>query len=369
MKILNEYRQVLSAIDQVNPIAYAKTRNYLKGEVSRLSPYISRGIISTKQVAHQIMKKGFSFEQAEKFLQELAWRDYWQVIWKSKQNGINKDLKSKQKEVENFEIPAAVDHAKTKITAIDEAITNLFKTGYMHNHMRMYVAATCCNVGKSHWLEPAKWMYYHLLDADWGSNALSWQWVAGSNSNKKYYANQENINKYSERNQHQTFLDKSYDELSLLACPEELRVTHIPYLKTKLPNNLPIHVHRHQNTLIYNFYNLDSNWRKHETANRILLLEPSHFEDYPISQHSLNFMIEYAKKNIPQIQIYTGEIKAFKKQYGIDAVISKEHPFNMHYAGISDDRDWLFKDQTYYPSFFKFWNKNKGELKKWIKNL
>ena len=35
-------------------------------------------------------------------------------------------------------------------------------------------------------------MYYHLLDGDWASNALSWQWVAGSNASKKYYANQAN---------------------------------------------------------------------------------------------------------------------------------------------------------------------------------
>ena len=50
-------------------------------------------------------------------------------------------------------------------------------------------------------------MYYHLLDGDWASNALSWQWVAGSNANKKYYANQDNINKYFNSSQKQTFLD------------------------------------------------------------------------------------------------------------------------------------------------------------------
>jgi deoxyribodipyrimidine photo-lyase len=60
----------------------------------------------------------------------------------------------------------------------------------------MYIASLACNVAQSQWRIPAKWMYYHLLDADWASNALSWQWVAGTNSNKKYFANQNNINKY-----------------------------------------------------------------------------------------------------------------------------------------------------------------------------
>ena len=84
----------------------------------------------------------------------------------------------------------------------------------MHNHLRMYTAAICCNIGQYHWLQPAKWMYYHLLDGDWGSNALSWQWVAGTNSHKKYIANQENINKYCFTKDENTFLDKSYAELS-----------------------------------------------------------------------------------------------------------------------------------------------------------
>ncbi len=368
MKLLADYGQILNAVGDINPIAYAKNRNYLDGNVSYLSPYISRGIISTKQIARRLFKIGFNFEESEKYMQELAWRDYWQLVWKNKLSLINKDLKRSQNQVENFEIPAAVDQAKTRIKAIDDGILELFNTGYMHNHMRMYVAAICCNVGKSHWLEPAKWLYYHLLDADWGSNALSWQWVAGSNSNKKYFANQENINKFTYSNQKETFLDKPYEDIKDANCPEALKVTHIPHLKTELPENLPLRIKRNQNTLIYNFYNLDQNWRKNENANRILLLEPSHFEDYPICQRSLDFMIQYAKKNISDIQIYSGDFKDFKKQYDIDCVISKEHPFNKHLNGIIDERDWMFTDQTLFPSFFKFWNHNKKELKKWMIN-
>ena len=52
----------------------------------------------------------------------------------------------------------------------------------------------------------------------------------------------------------------------------------------------------------------------------ILLLEPNHFEDYPICPRSLDFMIQYAKKNISDIQIYNGNFKDFKKQYDIDAI-------------------------------------------------
>ena len=85
--------------------------------------------------------------------------------------------------------------------------------------MRMYIASVCCNISNSHWLHPSKWMYYNLLDGDLASNNLSWQWVAGSFSNKKYYANQENINKFFQSSQKNTFLDIDYSEFKNLTIP------------------------------------------------------------------------------------------------------------------------------------------------------
>ena len=91
--------QILAAIDGVDPVAYAKTRNYLDGDVSRLSPYISRGVISTRFVMQRILAKGFHWKQIEKFIQELAWRDYWQQIWIVRGRDIDADLRSQQQPV------------------------------------------------------------------------------------------------------------------------------------------------------------------------------------------------------------------------------------------------------------------------------
>lgn len=35
-------------IENINPIEYGKTRNFLDGAFTLLSPYISRGVISTQ---------------------------------------------------------------------------------------------------------------------------------------------------------------------------------------------------------------------------------------------------------------------------------------------------------------------------------
>jgi len=54
------YETILSKITTIHPEKYAKTRNFLNGDITYLSPYISRGVISTKQVMDIVLKNGFS---------------------------------------------------------------------------------------------------------------------------------------------------------------------------------------------------------------------------------------------------------------------------------------------------------------------
>ena len=88
-------------MDLIDPVKYSRDRNFIDGSISKLSPYISRGVISTKIVFNYLINKGFEFTKIEKFIQELCWRDYWQLIWCEKKHLINNDLKNKQVDVEN----------------------------------------------------------------------------------------------------------------------------------------------------------------------------------------------------------------------------------------------------------------------------
>ena len=195
-------------------------------------------------------------------------------------------------------------------------------------------------------------MYYHLFDADWGSNALSWQWVCGCNSNKKYYANQHNINKFTKTKQTNTFLDLSYEEL----INTDLSATFLEdiniNLKVSFPKSEEFYNHQGKSICIYNFYNLDPKWRREIDAYRILLIEPSIFKKYPISSQSMNFMIELSK-NIPNIKIIVSEFNELPIQKS--KVYFKEHPLNYNYTGIEDPRDWICKPQQNFKSFFKHW--------------
>lgn len=356
------FSEIQERIEEIDPIRYGSTRNYLNGAVSRLSPYISRGVISTQQVFNALLDKGYSPGQMGKFMQELAWRDYWQQVWVAKGFAINEDVKHSQGLVSNQLIATAVVEGETTISAIDQAILQLYETGYMHNHLRMYVASVACNAAQSHWRLPAKWMYYHLLDADWASNALSWQWVAGSNANKKYVANQENINKYCFTEQTNTFLDVPYSELPLKEIPEVLKQTSGPELSTPLPVGEKLQIETTWPSCIYNFYNLDPTWRTSAPANRILLLEPSKFSDYPVSQKTIDFTLRLAKNNIQNVQVFVGEFDDLILQYKLQEVYYKEHPLNYNYKGQEDSREWMFQVTGYYPSFFAFWKKCKKQL-------
>ncbi|MFM2360863.1 MAG: hypothetical protein RLY16_2856, partial [Bacteroidota bacterium] len=301
MNFVTSYQTVLSKIEDIDPEKYGRTRNYLDGAVTYLSPYISRGVISTRQILETVIKSGFQPYRIEKFIQELAWRDYWQQVALANKARMNDDLKQPQPAAQRVGLPLNLLNHQTGILAIDNAIQDFYNTGYLHNHVRMYIASMACNVAKCHWKIPAKWMYYHLLDADWASNALSWQWVSGANSNKLYYANQENINRYCYTHQQGSYLDVSYDAFEQMPIPDALQQVVVPDFTTCLPNVPEPEIDENLPTLIYNFYNLDPNWRNDLNANRILLLEPSVFKQFPISTKSLEFCLNLAKDNIPGI--------------------------------------------------------------------
>ncbi len=350
---------ILQRIDKIDPIQYGRTRNFIDGDVTYLSPYISRGVISVKIIKEAVLRRGYKPTEIQKFIQELLWREYWQRIWQNKGDKILTDLKQPQPDYLHKEIPQIIVHANTSITVIDNFIKQLYEQGYMHNHIRMYVASITCNIAKAHWLQPAQWLYYHLLDGDIASNHLSWQWVCGSASAKKYYCNQENINKFTGSNQQQSFLVHDYDELSNMQVPDELKQTNTLTLQTILPETGNLNIDESKPTCIYNSYNLDPFWRKGEDVNRILLLEPSHFKKYPVSKKVLDFIIALSK-NIEGIFLYVGEFKDINIKYSQPDknLIFKEHPAFAHYKGICDERDWISENvKGDFNSFFSFWKK------------
>ena len=53
------YQEILNQVDAIDPIAYCRSRNFVDGSVTRLSPYISRGVISTRLRIREGISKRF----------------------------------------------------------------------------------------------------------------------------------------------------------------------------------------------------------------------------------------------------------------------------------------------------------------------
>src|SRR5579883_2356378 len=84
-----EAERKLAAID---PMRYGRTRNFLDGKVTRLSPYIRHGVISLNRVRNEALERAPSPDAIEKFIQELAWRDFWQRVYRAHPDWIWQDI-------------------------------------------------------------------------------------------------------------------------------------------------------------------------------------------------------------------------------------------------------------------------------------
>ena len=358
------WQDILKKAEGIDAVAYGHNRNYGDGSVTALSPYVSRGVISGRTILNILVQKGVDVQRITPFIQQLAWREYFQRVWQAKGDELLLDLKHSQDNAEFTDAPDAVLNAHSDVDAIDAMVERLVNTGYIHNHYRLYIASVICNVARTHWKNPARWMYYHLLDADLASNTCSWQWVSGAFASKKYRANQENINRFSRTDQRNTWLDAAYEELLLREIPPHFHSRTPQLYTTILPESRITGIDESLPTCVYTFYNLDPLWHASKPRNRVLLLEPSFFEAFPVCERTMDFVLKLSA-NIPGIQVFVGEWKDLSDLSGRSELVFKEHPAFRHFRGTQEEREWLFPNVSgYFPSFFSYWKRCERELKK-----
>ena len=190
-----------AALMKVDPVAYTRSRNFEDGSVTRLSPYIRHGVLTLAEVRDFALSRVRRQEDADKFVQELGWRDYWQRLYGVLGDGIWRDREPYKTGFAagayGTELPSALIEGATGLKCMDSFSTALRETGYLHNHARMWVAAYTVHWLRVRWQAGARWFLEHLLDGDPASNNLSWQWVASTFSHKPYFFNRENLERYT----------------------------------------------------------------------------------------------------------------------------------------------------------------------------
>lgn len=153
---------------------------------SRLSENLTYGEISVRSVWHAgIRAREDGKPGAETFLKELAWRDFAYHLafhtprlisgnWNTDWDGFPWREDADGPEVLRWQ------QGRTGVPFVDAAQRELYVTGTMHNRSRMITASFLTKHLRCHWRIGLKWFEDCLIDWDPASNALGWQWVAGS---------------------------------------------------------------------------------------------------------------------------------------------------------------------------------------------
>lgn len=153
---------------------------------SSLSPYMTFGEISPRQVWHESLTKN----GGQAFRRQLGWRDFsYHLLFHNPQLAdVNYNST-----FNNFiwtENSEGLERWKKGLTGypiIDAGMRELWQTGYMHNRVRMIVASFLTKHLLIDWRIGEQWFWDTLVDADPANNAASWQWVAGSGADASPY--------------------------------------------------------------------------------------------------------------------------------------------------------------------------------------
>lgn len=161
---------------------------------SRLSPHLRFGEISPRQVWHAARFAAAEHPRLsadiDKFLSELGWREFCRHLIYDVPDLAERNL---QPSFDAFpwkrddKALRAWRRGMTGYPIVDAGMRELWRTGVMHNRVRMVVASFLVKHLLIDWRDGEKWFWDTLVDADCGSNPANWQWVAGSGADAAPY--------------------------------------------------------------------------------------------------------------------------------------------------------------------------------------
>lgn len=174
---------------------YRESRNEPgKSGTSKLSPHLHFGEISPQQIWDAVQlamhDPSCNLASAQHFLSEVGWREFsYQLLYHYPQL-IDTNFKRQFDQFPWQDDEAALQRWQQGLTGypiVDAGMRELWRTGYMHNRVRMVVASFLTKDLFIDWRKGAAWFWDTLLDADLANNSASWQWVAGSGADASPY--------------------------------------------------------------------------------------------------------------------------------------------------------------------------------------
>lgn len=155
---------------------------------SRLSPHLHWGEISPVQIAARFDDRRKS--GVDPYLTEIGWREFGRHLLWHQPNFERENFQPKFNQFawqSNNDALVAWQRGRTGYPIVDAGMRELWTSGWMHNRVRMIVASFLTKHLLIHWREGEAWFWDTLVDADLASNAMGWQWVAGTGADAAPY--------------------------------------------------------------------------------------------------------------------------------------------------------------------------------------
>jgi len=171
--------------------SYGKNRDIPSIEgTSKISPYLAFGQIHIETIWEECQKIKIKNNDYRKYINELGWREFSHSLI----NNFPEMLKGNLRKdfdlfpwQENEKLLITWKEGKTGYPIVDAGMRELYKTGWMHNRVRMITASFLVKHLRIHWQEGEKYFRDCLLDFNEANNVAGWQWVAGCGADAAPY--------------------------------------------------------------------------------------------------------------------------------------------------------------------------------------
>ncbi|MFK4731601.1 deoxyribodipyrimidine photo-lyase [Agromyces mediolanus] len=155
---------------------------------SNLSPHLRWGELSPRTVWHRAAEPG---RASAAFLGELGWREFaWHTLFRAPElaeRNLDRRFDAFEWAEPDEELLGAWQRGETGFPLVDAGMRELWRTGAMHNRVRMVTASFLTKNLLLDWRIGERWFWDTLVDADQASNPFNWQWVAGCGADAAPY--------------------------------------------------------------------------------------------------------------------------------------------------------------------------------------
>lgn len=166
--------------------AYEEKRDFpAEDATTHLGLHLRFGTISIREAARQALA-----QKAEKWLSELAWRDFYMMILWHFPDIVNRSFKPAYDQIKWINNERDFEkwcEGKTGYPLVDAGMRQLNATGYMHNRVRMVVASFLTKHLLIDWRWGEAYFAEKLLDYEQASNVGGWQWACGCGNDAAPY--------------------------------------------------------------------------------------------------------------------------------------------------------------------------------------